>query len=66
MVGLLVLLPWDLNKLRLEITCPFLHLLQVLLHPFALALVVAVYLTCDYLRVVIHDHIRGYCYFGKI
>ena len=59
MVGLLILLPWDLNKLRLKVICLLLHLLQILLHPFTLALIVVIYLTCDYLRVAVDDHICG-------
>ena len=65
MVSVLVLLLWDLNKLCLEIVYSILHLLKVLLHLFTLAFIVVVNLTSDYLRVAIHNHIRGCC-FGEI
>ena len=61
-----ILLPWDLNKLHLKVVCLLLHLLQILLHLFTLALAVAVYLICDYLRVVVYNHICGSCCFGEI
>ena len=66
MVSMLVLLPWDLNKLCLKVVYPILHLLKVLLHPFALALIVAINLISDYLSVAIYYHIHGFFYFGKI
>ena len=66
MVSVLILLLWDLNKLCLEIVYSILHLLKLLLHLFALAFIVAINLTSDYLRVAIHNHIRGSCYFGEI
>ena len=60
---MLILFPWDLNKLRLEPVHSSLHLLKVLLHPFALAFIVANNLTGDYLRVAIYDYIHGsYCF----
>ena len=66
MVGVLVFLPWYLNKIHLEVAYSILHLLKVLLHPFILAFIVAINLTGHYLRVTIHDHICSSCHFGEI
>ena len=60
---MLILLPWDLNKLCLKVVYPILHLFKILLHPFVFALIVIVTLTGDYLRVAIHYHICGSYYF---
>jgi len=60
---MLVLLPWDLNKLCLKVIYPILHLLEVLLHPFAFVLIATINLIGDYLRIAIHYHIRdSYCF----
>ena len=66
MVGMLVLLPWDWNKLHLKVVYPILHLLKVLFYPFAFALIVTINLIGDYLRVAIYYHICGSCCFGEI
>ena len=66
MVNVLILLPWYLNKLCLEVAYSILHLLKVLLHPFILTFIVTIDLTGYYLRVVIHDYICSSCRFGEI
>ena len=63
---MLILLPWYLNKRRLEIVYSILHLLMVLLHLFILAFMVAINVIGHYLRVIIHDHICSSCRLGKI
>ena len=53
MISVLVLLPWNLNKCCLEVIYSNLHLLEVFLHSFALAFIVTINLTGDYLRVAV-------------
>ena len=66
MVGLLILFPKDLNKLGLKLAHPFPYLLQVFLLSFPFAFVVIVHLTCDHLRIAVHNHTRGSYSFGEI
>ena len=63
---MVVLLPWYLNKLYLEVIHSILHLLKVLLLPFVLAFIVALNLTSYYLENAIHDHIFNSYRIGKI
>ena len=63
---MLVLFPWDLNKLYSKAANSILYLLEVLLHPFILAFIVAINLTGYYLRITIYDQIfNSYC-LGKV
>ena len=66
MVGLLILSSGDLDDLGLYIIDLSPYLLQVLLHPFALAFVVPIHLVGDDLRVTIKNHACGPCRFGEI
>ena len=66
MVCLLVLFPWDLNKLGLKVAYLLPYLLQVFLHSFNFAFVVTIHLTCDHLRITINNHTCGSCCFGEI
>ena len=54
---MLVLLPWYLNKLHLEVVNLIIHLLKVLLHPFDLAFIVPIDLAGYNLRIAVHNHI---------
>ena len=63
---MLVLLPWDLNKLYSEATNSILHLLEVLLHPFILAFIVAINLTGYYLGIAVYNQIFSSCCLGKV
>ena len=65
-VNALVLLPWKLNKLYLEVANSILHLLEVLLHLFILALIVAINLAGYYLGIAVHDQIFSSCHLGKV
>ena len=66
MAGVLVLLPWYLNKLRLKVVNSILHLLKILLHLFVLAFIVAIDLASYYLGIAVHDHICSSCHLGEI
>lgn len=59
MVGMLVLLLWDLKELCLKVVYSILHLLEVLLHTITFALIIVVNLTSDYLRVSIYYHVHN-------
>ena len=63
---MLILLPWDLNKLHLEVVNSILHMLEVLLHPFVLAFIVPINLTSYYLGIAVHNHIFSSCRLGKV
>ena len=63
---LLILSPWDLNKLGLKVVHPFSCLLQVLFHPFTFAFVITIHLDCDHLGVTINNHNCGPYYFSEI
>ena len=63
---MLVLLPWYLNKLHLEVVNLIIHLLKVLLHPFDLAFMVPIDLAGYNLRIAVHNHICSSCHLGKI
>ena len=66
MAGVLVLLPWYLNKLHLEVINSILYLLKVLLHPFVLALIVVVNLADYYLGIAVYDHAFSSSPLGEI
>ena len=63
---MLILLPWYLNKLHLEVVNSIPHLLKVLLHPFVLTFIVTIDLAGYYLAIAIHDHIYSSCRLGEI
>ena len=63
---MLVLHPWNLNKLYLEAANLSLLLLKILLHPFTLALIVAINLTSYYLGIVVYDQIFSSCRLCKV
>ena len=58
MVGVLILLPWYLNKFHLEVVYPTLHLLKVLIHPFVLAIIIAINLTGYYLGIAARPYLQ--------
>ena len=66
MVSVLILFPWDLNKLHLDVINSILYLLKVFLHPFVLTLIVAINLADYYLGIAVYDHIFSPCCLGEI
>ena len=63
---MLVLFLWDSNKFYLKAANSIIHLLEVLLHPFILALIVAVNLTGYNLGIAVYNHIFKFCCFCQV
>ena len=63
---MLVLFPWDLNKLHLEVVNLILYLLKVILHPFVFAFIVTVNLVDYYLGIAVYDHTFSSCRLSEI
>ena len=63
---MLILLPWYLNKLHLEVVNSILHLFKVLLYSLILAFIAAINLASYYLGITINNHIFSSCHLGEI
>ena len=63
---MLVLLPWYLNKLHLEVINSILYLLKELLHLFFIAFRVIANLANYYLGIAVYNHTFSSCCLGKI
>ena len=63
---MLILLPWYLNKIHLDVVNSILYLLKILLHSFILALIVAINLADYHLGIAIYDHTLSSCRLGEI
>ena len=66
MIGLLILSSGDLDNFGLWVIYPPFHLIQVSFHPFALALVIPIYLVSNDLGVAVDNYACGSCGSGEV